>query len=110
MITIFKYQCPACGIKLLRAPMGFLGLASACSDACNTSLKVQAEQQFTIWQFTSRELNTMYWRTVRVLKLLDQDITKLTYTHFIAWLYIKHGYSKIELTRIYNGLAEGKDE
>ena len=110
MIKIFKYSCPACGSRKLKAPAGFLGLATACSTACNTSIKIQAEQQFAIWRFTTRELNTMYWRTVRLLTLLDQDVKQLTYTDFIVWLHLKHGYSKIELTRVYNGLAEGKND
>lgn len=107
---LLKYECPACGKRKLQAPAGFLGLPTACSDKCKTAIKVEAEKQLAIWQFTTRELNTMYWRTTRVLTLLDQNVAKLTYTDFLVWLYLKHGQSKIEVSRIYNGLTEGKNE
>lgn len=106
---LLKYKCPSCGRRKLKAPAGFLGLPTACSDGCKTTLRRKAEQQFAIWRFTTKELNNVYWRTLRLLTLLDQSANDLSYNDFLIWLYLEHGNSKIELSRIYNGLLEGKN-
>lgn len=106
MIKLLKYSCPSCGKRKFKAPAGFLGLLTACSDECKTAMKLKAERQFYLWGFSDGELNKMYWRAVRGLVILDQDPKKLIYTDFICWLYLKHGYSKIEMMRVYSGIME----